>query len=47
MALLTFIKPLTGIGGHGFQLDVSAIRARQDRLQNHSTHLVVVINIDG
>lgn len=34
-ATLAFIKPLAGIGGHGFSFSVATFRAGDGRIQNH------------
>lgn len=46
VAALAFIEPLAGVGGHGFGLDVAAVRAGQRGLQDgFGTHGSIVAGV--
>jgi len=38
MTVLAFVKPLAGIGGHGFGLAMPALRAGEGGVQNDMLH---------
>ena len=47
VAMLTLVKPLTGIGGHAFRFDMPAVRTSQRRIQNHCTHFTTPFSVEG
>ncbi len=47
VALLALVKPLAGVGGHGFGLDVLTLWASQRGFQNDDTHFETPAKLDG
>ena len=47
MTPITFVEPLTGIGGHALCFDMIAMGACQRRVQHHGVHFASATKVDG